>query len=96
MHGRNLHHFSAALAEALLDLRDALGLLHTYHSIWREPESVALDEACGRFDAHFTVSEFLSAAVRRYWAWTARNACIWASARSPICRYPICMREESP
>lgn len=67
VHGHNLHHFSAAPAEALLDLRDELGLvlLHTYHSIWREPESVALAEACGRFDAHFTVSEFLSDACSK-------------------------------
>jgi glycosyltransferase involved in cell wall biosynthesis len=62
VHGHNLHHFSAAPAEALLDLRDALGLvlLHTYHSLWKEPESVAMAEACGRFDVHFAVSEFLS------------------------------------
>ncbi|MDV9174055.1 glycosyltransferase family 4 protein [Streptomyces sp. W16] len=67
VHGHNLHHFTAAPAEALLDLRDVLGLvlLHTYHSIWREPESVALAEACGRFDAHFAVSGFLSDACSK-------------------------------
>ncbi|MEV8542509.1 glycosyltransferase family 4 protein [Streptomyces sp. NPDC051572] len=67
VHGHNLHHFSAAPAEALLDLRDALGLvlLHTYHSIWKKPESVALAEACGGFDAHFAVSEFLGDACRK-------------------------------
>ncbi|MEV0485038.1 glycosyltransferase family 4 protein [Streptomyces sp. NPDC050508] len=64
VHGHNLHHFSAAPAEALLDLRDALGLvlLHTYHSIWEKPENVAPAEACGRFDAHFAVSDFLRGA----------------------------------
>ncbi|MFF7471381.1 glycosyltransferase [Streptomyces sp. NPDC008092] len=61
VHGHNLHHFSAAPAEALLDLRAELDLvlLHTYHSIWRDPESVALARACGEFDAHFAVSGFL-------------------------------------
>ncbi|GLP68383.1 glycosyl transferase [Streptomyces sp. TUS-ST3] len=61
VHAHNLHHFSAAPAEALLALRDQLGLalLHTYHSIWDEPESIAIAESCGRFDAHFAVSEFL-------------------------------------
>jgi glycosyltransferase involved in cell wall biosynthesis len=61
VHGHNLHHFSSAPAEALLDLRDSMGLvlLHTYHSIWREPASVRLAKPCGRFDGHFAVSEFL-------------------------------------
>ncbi|MDN3021062.1 glycosyltransferase family 4 protein [Streptomyces sp. S.PB5] len=64
VHGHNLHHFSPAPAEALLALRDRLGLvlLHTYHSIWSEPESVAIAESCRRFDAHFAVSEFLRGA----------------------------------
>ena len=61
VHGHNLHHFSAAPAEALLDLRSSLDLvlLHTYHSIWTDPESVALAGACAGFDAHFAVSGFL-------------------------------------
>ena len=64
VHGHNLHHFSAAPAEALLALRGPLGLvlLHTYHSIWREPASIAVAEPCSRFDAHFAVSEFLRGA----------------------------------
>lgn len=61
VHGHNLHHFSSAPAEALLELRDSLGLvlMHTYHSIWRETESVRLARPCSRFDVHFAVSEFL-------------------------------------
>ncbi|MEU6193534.1 glycosyltransferase family 4 protein [Streptomyces sp. NPDC047061] len=61
VHGHNLHHFSAAPAQALLDLRAGLDLvlLHTYHSIWSDPGSVALAGACGEFDAHFAVSGFL-------------------------------------
>lgn len=64
VHGHNLHHFSTAPAQALLDLRDELELvlLHTYHSMWREPESVALARPCGRFDGHYAVSEFLRTA----------------------------------
>ncbi|MFF3374223.1 glycosyltransferase family 4 protein [Streptomyces sp. NPDC002680] len=64
VHGHNLHHFSSAPAEALLGLRDAMGLVlvHTYHSIWREPESVTLAASCARFDAHFVVSDFLRTA----------------------------------
>jgi glycosyltransferase involved in cell wall biosynthesis len=64
VHGHNLHHFSSAPAESLLELRDEMGLVlvHTYHSIWREPENVALAASCARFDAHFAVSDFLRTA----------------------------------
>ncbi|MCL6674556.1 glycosyltransferase family 4 protein [Streptomyces panaciradicis] len=64
VHGHNLHHFSTAPAEALLALRDRLGLvlLHTYHSMWQDPESVAIAKPCGGFDVSFAVSEFLRGA----------------------------------
>ncbi|MGW2239828.1 glycosyltransferase family 4 protein [Streptomyces sp. NPDC001759] len=67
VHGHNLHHFSAAPAEALLGLRDPLGLvlLHTYHSMWQDPESVAVAKPCGRFDVSFAVSDFLRSACDR-------------------------------
>jgi glycosyltransferase involved in cell wall biosynthesis len=62
VHGHNLHHFSAAPAEALLELREVMGLvlMHTYHSLWREQESLEVAKSCARWDAHFAVSDFLS------------------------------------
>jgi glycosyltransferase involved in cell wall biosynthesis len=64
VHGHNLHHFSTAPAEALLSLRKPLDLvlMHTYHSLWREEESVEIAKVCGRWDVHFAVSDFLRGA----------------------------------
>ena len=61
VHGHNLHHFSAAPAEVLLSLRSEYGLVlvHTYHSLWRGEEDILIAKACGQWDAHFAVSDFL-------------------------------------
>ncbi|MEZ0093657.1 glycosyltransferase family 4 protein [Streptacidiphilus sp. EB129] len=60
VHAHNLHHFNAAPAAALLELRAALRLvlLHTYHSVWHEPRGEAA-RAVERWDGHYAVSEFL-------------------------------------
>ncbi|MFE7777580.1 glycosyltransferase family 4 protein [Streptomyces sp. NPDC057445] len=64
VHGHNLHHFREAPALGLSALRPELGLalLHTYHSLWREPESLAFAKVCAGWDRHYAVSEFLRAA----------------------------------
>jgi len=61
VHGHNLHHFSTAPADVLLSLRETLGLvlLHTYHSLWRGRDDIAIAKACSRWDVHFAISEFL-------------------------------------
>jgi glycosyltransferase involved in cell wall biosynthesis len=61
VHGHNLHHFSTAPAEALLSLREEyeLVLVHTYHSLWRGEENILAAKACGQWDVHFAVSDFL-------------------------------------
>ncbi|WP_063741194.1 glycosyltransferase family 4 protein [Streptomyces sp. 351MFTsu5.1] len=68
VHGHNLHHFSAAPARVLRELRDELNLrlLHTYHSLWQPMggEHVRAAEACRGWDRHYAVSDFLAAACR--------------------------------
>ncbi|QEU97732.1 glycosyltransferase family 1 protein [Streptomyces kanamyceticus] len=64
VHCHNLHHFSAAPAQALEALRTPLrlALCHTYHSIWGDPGRGESVLTADRWDRHYAVSEFLRTA----------------------------------